>query len=91
MKVWLWETTGNKDPVRRRWELLVRLVQRTLRERNPPEDLTRATMFLTLKGKGGFWGIGIIEVAWEVSAAVVNCRLKRRFVLHGALNKFRVG
>ena len=57
----------------------------------PPEDLTWATMVLIPKGKGEFWGIGIVEVAWKVCSAVANFRLKRGFVSHDALYRFRVG
>ena len=36
---WLREETCKKYTVRRRWELLVRLVQRTFRGGTPPEEL----------------------------------------------------
>ena len=67
------------------------LVHQTFEDRNPPEDPAWATMVLIPKGKGEFWVIGIVEVAWKVCAAVVNFRLKPVFVLHDALHGFRAG
>ena len=77
--------------MRRRWEILVRLIQRTFRYGNPPEELAWATMVLILKGKGEFRGIGLVKVVWKVCAAVVNCRLERGVVLNDDLHGFRVG
>ena len=69
----------------------MRLVQRTFGDGNPPAELAWATMVLILKGKGEYWVIGIVELAWKVCATVVNCRLKRGAVLHYALHGFREG
>ena len=91
LKGWSREATHKKESVRRMWEILVRLAHQTFGEWNPPEDLTWATMDLIPEGKGEFWCIGLIEVAWKVCAEVVNCRLKRSVVLHDALHGFRVG
>ena len=48
-------------------------------------------MAFLLKGKGGYWGIGLAEVVWKVCATVVNCRLKRSVTLHDTLHGFRAG
>ena len=48
-------------------------------------------MVLLLKGKGEYRGIGLVEVLWKVCPVVVNFRLKRSVVLHGALHGFREG
>ena len=90
-KGWLQEATRKKDLSRRRWEILVRLVQRTFGGGTPPKELAWETMVLIPKGKGEFWGIELVEVAWKVCAAVVNCRLKRGVVLHDALHGFGEG
>ena len=50
---WIQEAKRKKEPVRRRWELLVRLVQQKFEDGTPPEELVWATMVLILKGKGG--------------------------------------
>ena len=86
LKGWMREETRTKAPVRRSWELLVRLVQRKLGEGNPPEDLACATMVLILQGRGDFLGIGVFKVACKVCATVVNCRLRWGVVLHKAFH-----
>ena len=70
---------------------MVRLLQRTFREGTPPEDLAWATMVLIPKGEGEFWGIGLVEVEWNICATVVNFWLRRGVVLHNALHGFRGG
>ena len=40
LKWWIQEATRKKEPVRRQWELLVRLVQRTSGGGTPPADLS---------------------------------------------------
>ena len=50
LKGWLREATFKKERVKRMWNLLVRLLQRTFRDMTPPEDLEWATMFLIPKG-----------------------------------------
>ena len=70
---------------------MVRLVQLTFRYGTLPEELSRVTMVLILKGSGEYRGIGVVEVTWKVCAAVVNCRLKRSVKLPDALHVFRKG
>ena len=41
------------------------------------------------KREGGYRGVVLVEVAWRVCAAVVNCRLKRGVVLLDVLHGFR--
>ena len=89
LKFWLREATRAKAPVWRRWELLVRLLHRMFEDGTPPEDLAWATMVLIPKGKGGFRGIGLVKVAWKVFETVVNCRLKKGFLLQNALHRLR--
>ena len=66
MKGWLREVKRKKEPVRIRWEILVRLVKWTFRYGTPPEELTWAIMVLIPKGMGEYRGIGIVEVACKV-------------------------
>ena len=77
LKGWLREATRKKFPVRRQWELVVRLVHLTFEDRTPPAGVACATMVLIPKGKGEYWGIRLVEITWKMCAAVVNCRLKR--------------
>ena len=43
------------------------------------------------KGRGGYRGIGLVEVVWKVCVAVINCRLKKSVTLHDELYGFRAG
>ena len=54
-----------------------------------PVKIAWARMVLTLKGKGKYRGIGLVEVLWKFCAVVVNCCLKMIVVLHDALHGFR--
>ena len=47
-----------KEPVRRRWEIFVRSLQRKFRERTPLEDLAWKIIVLVLKGNGV--GVGVL-------------------------------
>ena len=62
LKGWLREAKCKKDPERRSWELAVILVQVTFRDGTVPEEVYWATMVLLQKGKGGYLGIGRVEV-----------------------------
>ena len=46
-------------------------------------------MVLLLKGMEDYWGIGVLEMAWNICANVVNCRLKGIMELHDFLHGFR--
>ena len=69
-------------PVTQRWHLLVRLVQNTFEDRLVPEEVVRVTMVFLPKGRGEYWGIGLVEVVWKVCVTAVNCCLKRSVTLH---------
>ena len=71
--------------MRTQWELLVRLLQRTFGDGNLQEELAWVTLVLIPKGRGGYQGIGLVEVSWKVFAVVVSFWLKRGAVLHDAL------
>ena len=45
-------------------------------------------MVIILKGKGEYWGIRIVEVAWKVCAVVLNLRMKKGAELHDPLHGF---
>ena len=63
VKSWLQKAMRKRESVISRWEIFVRLVQRTFGDGTPPVDLAWATMVLILKVKGEYRGIGLIEVA----------------------------
>ena len=56
-----------------------------------PEEVTQVTMVLLPKGRGGYWGIGLMKVVWKICVVVENCWLKRSVRLHDALHGFRTG
>ena len=64
-------------------------MQVMFRNRTVPVKIAWARMVLTLKGKGKYRGIGLVEVLWKFCAVVVNCCLKTIVVLHDALHGFR--
>ena len=41
------------------------------------------------KGKGEFWGIGLVEVTWKIMAVILHHRLMTGLQLHDALHGFR--
>ena len=62
----------------------MRLVQLLFGGGTMPEEMTMVTIVLLLKGKGGYWRIGVVEVLWKVCSIFVNCCLKRGVVLYDA-------
>ena len=72
MQGWLQEATRKREPVRTRWELLVKILKRNFGGGTPLAELAWATMVLIPKGKWEYWGIGLVEVAWKLCAVVVN-------------------
>ena len=80
-----------KDPVIRRWELVVQLVQMIFGGGTVPEEISWVTMALITKGKGEYRGIGLVGVLWKLCSVVVNGYLKISTLLHNALNGFREG
>ena len=91
LKEGLREGSRDTKPVTHRWQLLVRLIQKTFRDGAVPEEVAWATMVFLPKGKAVYLGIGITKVVWKVCTTVVNCRLKRSVTLHDALHGFRSG
>ena len=54
--------------MKHRWQLLVRLTQRTFEDEVVPEEVVWATVVFLPKGKGEYRGIELVEVAWKVCA-----------------------
>ena len=50
-----------------------------------------AMVVLLPKGGGAYSCIGLVEVFWKMCSVVVNCRLKRTFILHNILHGIREG
>ena len=62
LKRWLRETSLEKNPVRRQWWLLVKLIQRMLEDGVMTEEVTWETIVLLQKGRGDYRGIGLVGV-----------------------------
>ena len=88
---WLRKAKSKKEMVRRRCELVVRLIQLAFGDGTLSEDLAWSTMVLLPKGKGGYRGIISFDVTLKVCIAGVNCHLKRIVELNDALHGFREG
>ena len=69
--------------------MLVRIIQRVFEDGVLPEEVAWETMVFLLKGKGEYWGIGLVKVVWKVCVTVVNCQIKGSMNLHHALDGFK--
>ena len=64
------EIWTDKTSIEENWARVVELVQTAFRDRDLAEEATWQALVLTHKGKGDYWGIGLVEVMKDV---------KRRF------------
>ena len=55
------------------------------------EEATWETVVLIPKGRKEYRGIGIVEVMWNVVAAILHCRLTTAITYHNFLHSFREG
>ena len=62
LKGWIREAKLEKEPTRRRWEIVVRLVKLEFRDGTMPEEIDWSTMVLLPKGRGEYQEIGLVEV-----------------------------
>ena len=63
LKGWLIKSSRETDPVTYRWQLLVQLIQMTFTDGAVPEEVVWDMMVFLPKERGGYWGIGLVEVA----------------------------
>ena len=70
---------------------MVKLVQVVFRNGTVTEEILWDTMVLLPKWKGGYRGIGLVEVLWNMCSVVVNCQLKISVVFRDALHGFIKG
>ena len=47
LKGWSWEASWEKNPVKIRWRLLVRIIQRTFKDGLVPDEVVWETMVLS--------------------------------------------
>ena len=67
------------------------LVQTAFRDGVLAEEATWQAVVLIPKGKKDYRGIGLVEVVWEVVAAILNRRFTSSITYHDALHGFRTG
>ena len=67
------------------------LVRAVFGEGRMVEEATWQAVFLIPKGKGGYCGIGLVEVVWKVVAAIISRQLTASIAYHDFLHGFRAG
>ena len=72
------------------WEKVVKLTQTAFGEGKLAEEATWQAMVMVPKGKGEFWGIGLVEVIWKLLSLILHRRLAA-IQLHEVLHGFREG
>ena len=55
------------------------------------EEVKWAIIVFLTKGRGGYQGIGIVDVVWKICATVVNFWIKWSVTIHDRLHGFRAG
>ena len=67
---------------------MVVMTKMAFREDRLSEELTWTTMVLLLKGRGDYREIGLVEVIWNMSATILNNRLRAYISVHDYLHGF---
>jgi hypothetical protein len=78
LKEWLVISEREGDPDRSKWDKCFELMEHVFRSGDLPMELSWSVLALITKGSGGFRGIGLLEVAWEVVLIIIDARLRPR-------------
>jgi hypothetical protein len=89
LKEWLVLSERKQDLDGSKWEKLYELIQHVFLSGDLPRELSWSVLVLVPKGIGGFRGIGLLEVASKVVAAIIDARLKAEIQFHDSLHGFR--
>ena len=73
------------------WARVMELVQMAFRDRDLAKEATWQAVVLIPKVKKDYWGIGLVEVMWNVVVAILNCRFTSSITYYDALQGFREG
>ena len=73
------------------WGKLVEMTQTAFGEGKLAEEAVWQAVVMIPKGKGGFRGIGLVEVTWKFVAVILHRRITAGIKLHDALHGFREG
>ena len=74
-----------------KWEMVVDLIQTTLREGELTEEATWNAVIPILKWRDDSCGIGIVEVVWKAVTEILNLRFTASITYHNYLHGFRAG
>ena len=66
------EDTKNTSTDASNWAMAVELIHTAFREGRLAEEATWQAVVLLPKGEKDYCGIGLVEVMWEVVAAILN-------------------
>ena len=83
------ENTATEEEGEDLWGKVVELTQTAFRDGNLAEEATWQTVVLIPKGKGEFWGIGLVEVICKFLTLILHRQLttiKLHDILHGFLD-----
>ena len=56
------------------WAKVVKLTQTAFREGKLADEATWQAVVMIPKGKGKFWGIGLVEVVWKILTLILHRR-----------------
>ena len=88
---WLISATLDDSPDTTNWLKVVAIMQAEFQDGTLVKEYMWHTVVLILKGKGGFWGIGLVEVLWKAIASLINLRLMAAISFHDNLHRFWAG
>ena len=88
---WLIATKRYNFPDTTNWLKVVDIVQEEFQEWMLAKECMWKKVVLIQKRKGGFQGIGLVEILWKAVASLLNCRLTAAITYHDALHRFWAG
>ena len=91
LRQWLIAATQENSPDATNWMKVVAIVKAVFQDGTLAEECTWQKVFLILKGKGYFQGIGLVEVLWKEIVSILNCRIIAAIYFHDTLHGFRAG
>ena len=91
LRQWLIDETRDNSPDATNWMKVVAIVQAAFQDGTLAEEFMCKTVILITKRKGGFQGIGLIEVLCKSIVSLLNRRLMAEVSFHDTLHRFWAG
>jgi hypothetical protein len=86
---WLAAARRKENPFTDSWLVIVATVQYMFQTGEVPQRMCWSTLALLPKPDGGgVRGIGLLEVAWKLTEAIIDSRVKRKGKLHDCIHGF---